>query len=264
MGLRCGASRTTDTMSDQHAIGFWRGFVAPFAAARQLLGMPRAWPFALVPAAVFVLLEVAFVAASWRFLKPWVNGELAGGGALQHVGATALSWVSVVLAAALGWLMSAFLAPTFSAPALERIIGIAEADLQAPARAPLGFLAEFWCGARSLLLSLAVTLPVVIALTLLEIVAPPTVVVATPLKLLVGALGVAWGLFDYPLTLRGIGARQRLRFMRRHFAVVLGFGAAFSLVFWLPCLGIVMLPVGVVAATRLYWEIQRVAPRQIG
>jgi len=251
-------------MASKQAIGFWRGFVAPFGAARQLLGLPSAWPFALVPAVVFVLLEAAFVAASWRFLKPWVNGELAGGGALQHVGASALSWVSVMLAAALGWLMSAFFAPMFSAPALERIIAIAELDLQAPARAPLGFISEFWCGARSLLLSSAVTLPMVLLLTLLEIVAPPTAVVATPLKLLLGALGVAWGLFDYPLTLRGIGARQRFLFMSRHWAVVLGFGVAFSLVFWLPCLGIIMLPVGVVAATRLYWEIERAAPRQIG
>ena len=251
-------------MSGKHAIGFWRGFVAPFGAAGQLLRMPSAWPFALVPAVVFGLLEAAFVAASWQFLKPWVSGELAGGGTLQHVGATALSWVSVLLAAAVGWLVSAFLAPTFSAPALERIIGIAEADLQAPARAPLGFVAEFWCGARSLLLSAALTLPVVIALTLLELVAPPTAVIVTPLKLLIGALGVAWGLFDYPLTLRGIGARQRFAFMNRHFSVVLGFGVAFSLVFWLPCLGIVMLPVGVVAATRLYWEISAAESRQIG
>ncbi len=261
MDSRGGASRTTNAMSSKPAIGFWRGFVAPLGAARQLLGLPSAWPFALVPAVVFVLLEAAFVAASWRFLRPWVNGELAGEGTLRHVGATALSWVSVVLAAALGWLMSAFFAPMLSAPALERIIGIAEADLHAPARAPLGFIAEFWCGARSLLLSGALTLPAVALLTLLEVVVPPVAVVATPAKFLLGALGIAWGLFDYPLTLRGIGARQRLAFMTRHFSVVLGFGVAFSLVFWLPCLGIVMLPIGVVAATRLYWEIERTAAR---
>jgi uncharacterized protein involved in cysteine biosynthesis len=92
---------------------------------------------------------------------------------------------------------------------------------------------------------------------LLELFVPPLAVVITPLKLLLGALGVAWGLFDYPLTLRGIGARQRFAFMKRHFTVVLGFGSAFSLLFWLPCVGLLMLPVGVAAATRLYWEIER-------
>jgi uncharacterized protein involved in cysteine biosynthesis len=255
-------------MSGQ-AIGFWRGFVAPFGAMRQLLGLPRAWPLMLVPIAMFGLVEVAVVAASWRFLQPWVSGKLAGGGSLQQLGATAASWLSVVLAAALGWLLSGLVAPALSAPALERVAGIIEQDLAVPQRAPLGFLAEFWCGFRSLLMSSAVTLPLVLALTLLEMVAPPVAVVATPLKLLLASLGVAWGLFDYPLTLRGIGARERFAFMSRHFSVVLGFGAAFSLVFWLPCVGIAMLPVGVAAATRLYWEIRArelsasASPRQL-
>ena len=239
------------------AIGFWRGFTAPFGALASLVGTPSAWPFMLVPSLVFMLLEATFVALAWEFLKPWVSGQLAGGSELAHAGGTVAAWLSVLLSAALGWLLSAFLAPTLSAPALERVVGIVETSLTAPARAPLGFFAEFGCGVRSLLLSSALTLPVVIALTLLELVVPPLAVVVTPLKLLLGALGVAWGLFDYPLTLRGVGARERFRFMRQHFSVVLGFGAAFSLVFWLPCFGILMLPVGVAAATRLYWAIQR-------
>ena len=197
------------------------------------------------------------VGLSWSFLKPWVSGKLAGGGSLQHVGATAVSWLALALAAVFGWLLSGFLAPALNTPTLERIVGITETDLAAPARAPLGLLAELSCGLRSLLMSSAVTLPLVIALSLLEMLAPPVAVVTTPLKFVLAALGIAWGLFDYPLTLRGIGARARFAFMRRRFTVVLGFGAAFSLIFWLPCLGLAMLPVGVAAATRLYWEIER-------
>jgi len=140
---------------------------------------------------------------------------------------------------------------------LERVVSITELELHAPQRAALGFFAEFYCGARALLSSLALTLPLLLALSLLELLLPGFTLVSVPLKLLLGALGVAWGLFDYPLTLRGIGARERLRFMRRHFAVVLGFGSAFSLLFWLPCFGVLMLPVGVAAATQLYWEIER-------
>ena len=238
-------------------VGFWRGFVAPFGAARQLLGLPRAWPLLLVPVVMFVLIEAAVLGVSWSLLKPWVNTKLAGDGSLQQVGATAASWLAVGLAALLGWLFAGFLAPVLSAPALERIVDITETDLAVPTRAPLGLLAEFWCGLRSLLTSSAVALPLVVALTLLEMLAPPVAVVTTPLKFLLASLGVAWGLFDYPLTLRGIGGRARFAFMRRHFSAVLGFGAAFSLVFWLPCFGIVMLPVGVAAATRLYWEIER-------
>lgn len=241
----------------QQTSAFWAGFTAFFGAARGLIGLSRAWPYALVPTFVFVLLEAAIVGVAWAVLKPWMNERFGGDGTWQSLGALALSWGSVLLTALMGWLVAAFLTPPLSAPALERIVAIVESELGVPERSPLGFFAEFWCGVRSLLLSSAVTVPIVLLLSLLELVLPPAAVVATPLKLTVGALGVAWGLLDYPLTLRGVGARQRLTFMKRHAGAALGFGSAFALVFWLPCCGIVMLPVGVAAATRLLWELER-------
>ena len=45
--------------------------------------------------------------------------------------------------------------------------------------------------------------------------------------------------------------------MKRHWTVVLGFGTGFSLLFCIPCFGIVMLPLGVAGATRLYWALER-------
>lgn len=237
------------------SIGAWRGFLSPFAALRGLLTLPAAWRFALVPALVFGLLELAFVFLSWRYLKPWVSAELAGNGSLRQWGSSAASWLSVLLASAVGWLVAAFLAPALSAPALERIVALEEARLGAPERPPLGVVQELLCGLRSLLVGSALSLPLLLGLTLLEFAFPPVAVLSTPLKFLIGAWGVAWSLFDYPMSLRGIGAHARLAFMRRHAAAVLGFGLAFSLVFWLPCFGILMLPVGVAAATRLYWDI---------
>jgi CysZ protein len=241
----------------RQVIGFWRGFSALFGALRSLLSMPKAWPYALVPMLVFMALEASFVAAAWLWLKPWVGEQVAGDGTVREIGATAAAWGALLLSAALGWLLSAFFAPTLSAPALERIVALVEVELGAPPREGLSVLGEFWCGLRSLFVCSAITLPLVLGLTLLELVVPPTAVVATPLKLLIGALGIAWGLFDYPLTLRGVGARQRLAFMSANAGPVLGFGVAFALVFWLPCAGILMLPVGVIAATRLYWTIER-------
>jgi uncharacterized protein involved in cysteine biosynthesis len=247
----------TDAIVKRPLIGFWRGFSVLFGAAGRLVGLPRAWPFMIAPALVFLALEAVFIGLSWTYLKPWAAEYLATVSWLPGALAIGASWVVTALAVVLGWLLAVFFAPVLSAPALERIVGITEVELKAPSREPLGFFAEFWCGARALLSSLAITLPVVLALSLLELLFPPLAIVITPLKLLLGALGVAWGLFDYPLTLRGIGSRQRVLFMRRHFVVVLGFGTAFSLVFWLPCFGILMLPVGVAAATQLYWEIER-------
>lgn len=243
-------------------LGFWRGFSAVFGALRTLLRLPATWPFALVPALVFVTLETSIVAVAWHFLEPWIDAKLnaSGSGELRDFGAVLALWASVALVAALGWFVAALLTPPLSAPALERIVALVERDLNAPERASLGFVAELWCGLRALVLGLAVTLPLVVALTLLELVAPPLAVVTTPLKLAIGALGVAWGLFDYPLTLRGVGARERWALVKRELPLFLGFGAAFALLFWLPCCGIVMLPVGVAAATRLLWEIQGGTP----
>jgi uncharacterized protein involved in cysteine biosynthesis len=239
-------------MLGRPVVGFARGFAAPFRAAQHLLATPRAWPLALVPALVFVGLETAVALAAWRYLKPWVDSGLGGGfwAWLASVG-------SVLLVIALGWAASLPLASALSAPALERIVAIVERDLGVVERAPLGFFAELGFGLRATALGLAVTVPAIVGLTLVELLAPPAVVVTTPLKLLVGALGLAWNLFDYPLTLRGMGVSERLRFASRHFSAVLGFGLAFTLGFWVPCFGLLMLPLGVAGATRLYWEIAR-------
>lgn len=243
-------------MRDERLVGFLNGFAAPFGAVRTLVMMPRAWPFALVPAAVFLLLEAAFIGISWEYLKPWAAAQAGHASWAPHWLGSGVGMIALLLAALIGWFAAALLAPALSAPALERLVGLVEAELGAPAREPLGFFAELACGVRSLLFSLSLTLPFVVLLTLLEIVVPPLAAVATPLKLLLGALGVAWGLFDYPLTLRGVRARERFGFVMQHFSVVLGFGLAFTLVFWLPCFGILMLPVGVIAATKLYWQIR--------
>lgn len=228
-----------------------------FAGFRRLARLPQSYPFALVPALIFIMLEVGFVALSVRVLSPWVHHSLAGDGLMRNFGASALSWLSIAIGSVLGWFVAALLTPVLSAPALERIVGFVESDLGAPPRTPLGALTEFGCGLRAAATGLALLAPPVLALTLLEFAMPPVSVVTTPLKLGLGALGVSWNLLDYPLTLRGIGSRARLSFITQHATTALGFGVAFALSFWLPCCGILLLPVGVAAATELYDTLTR-------
>jgi len=228
-----------------------------FAGFRRIARLPQSYPFALVPALIFIVLEVSFALLSLRVLSPWVHTAFAGHSALRNFGASALSWLSVAVGCVLGWFLAALATPLLSAPALERIVGIVEADLGAPPRRPLGTLAEFACGLRATALGAALFVPPVLALTLLELALPPVSLVTTPLKLALGALGVSWNLLDYPLTLRGIGARARVAFVKEHAASALGFGVAFALSFWLPCCGILLLPVGAAAATELYDTLTR-------
>jgi len=236
---------------------FWVGFRTMFSGFRRLVRLRQSYAFALVPTLIFGVLELCFVALSLRVLSPWVRAALAGHSVIQNFGASALAWLSVALGCVAGWFVAALLTPVLSAPALERIVDLVERDLGAPPRAPLGIWGEFACGLRGAALGVLLFVPPVIALTGLEFALPPVAIVTTPLKLALGALGVSWNLLDYPLTLRGIGARARVAFVKDHAASALGFGVAFALSFWLPCCGILLLPVGVAAATELYETLTR-------
>jgi CysZ protein len=120
-----------------------------------------------------------------------------------------------------------------------------------PPRAPLGLLAELSCGLRAQLTAVAVGGPVLAALWLTTLFAPPLAVVTLPLKYTVTAFLLAWGLLDYPLTLRGMGVVARIQLLRRYWRATLGFGLGFALAFAVPCGAVVLLPAGVAGATQL-------------
>ncbi len=72
-----------------------------------------------------------------------------------------------------------------------------------------------------------------------------------PLKIVIAVLGVALVLFDYPLTLRGMSVQERWQLVRDNPGPVLGFGAVFAALFWIPFASIVLLPAGAAAAAEL-------------
>jgi CysZ protein len=232
------------------------GFSAVFSGFGFIVKTPKAWPFALVPGIVLTILAlcssygaVVLVQSSLQHLvgspESWYG----------RAGTSALKWLGSVLAVILGLLIALALTPPLSSPALEKIVGQVERSLGIPERAPLSFFAEVWCGIRAQALAAIVTVPLLLLLWVVELLIAPAVFVTVPLKFLVSAFGLAWNLFDYPLTLRGVRIRRRLRMVLDHKAAAFGFGAAFALLFWLPCFGVLMLPVGVAAATRLTWRM---------
>jgi len=220
-------------------------------ALGELWRNPSLWPRALVPMIVFVLLFGAFVLLGLGVVRPWLEARLPDPTTtLARVGIEAAGYGIAVLVAIGGWFASFALAPPLSAPALESLVRCVETSAGAPYRAPLGFFAELACGFRSLFGALLVALPSFFVLWLLELALPILAPLTFTLGSMLSSLLVAWGLFDYPLTLQGVGFRARLALVRENFACVLGFGVAFAFAFWL-CCGIVMLPVGALAATRL-------------
>jgi len=237
---------------------------AVFGGFGTLARTPSLWPWALVPALVLVALEAVFVTLAIKVGGPFVRSLIpAVESDWGQIGMGLLGYAAIAVLVVIGWVVAVPLAPPLSAPALEHVVRRVEAELGVPSRPSLGFFRELACGFRALAGGLAVCGPIFVLLWVLELVFPPVAFVTTPLKFAVSSLLVAWGLFDYPLTLRGVGFRARLALMRRNFACVLGFGLAFALVFWIPCCGVALLPVGAAAATRLIVAIERSGSSQI-
>jgi CysZ protein len=224
--------------------------VSVFRGLGFLLSRPSTWPWALVPAVVLVSLGTLLVWASLGWLRPALRSFVGSG-----FGGEVVSWTITLIAALLGLMIAVLITPPLSGPALERIVAIQERELGVPARGELGLLSEIWCGLRAQLFAAIFALPSLFLLWLLEISFPPAAIVTAPLAMIVVSLSVAWNLFDYPLTLRGVRMRDRFALVMTHKRACLGFGAAFAALFWVPCFGVVLLPVGVAAATRLLWQL---------
>lgn len=227
-----------------------------FAGIRCVLGgmgfvarTPAAWPWAVVPVLVFLVLVALCGWASVSWVQPWIGGKV-GGASGEVVG-----WLGAALALLAGTLVAMALTPPLSGPALDHLASLQERALGVPTHEPIGLLAEIWAGLRAEVLAAIVGGPILVVLTLVGFFVPVAAPATVPLKFVVASAMLAWGLFDYPLTLRGVPMGERFRFLNRHGSAAIGFGLVVSLLFWLPCFGILMLPVGVAGATRLLWEI---------
>lgn len=243
--------------------GFLTGFRAVFSGLGFVLARPRSWPWAAVPTLVLTTLVVALVWASVALVQPAVRGWLGSDaeiGGLVAFGSELVAWLAALLSALAGVLLALAVTPPLSSPALEKIVGLQEHELDVPEREPLGLWAEVWCGLRAQAFAALFALPILVVLWLAELVFPAAAVVTVPLGFVVVSLSMAWNLFDYPLTLRNVRMRDRFTLVRAHPRVCLGFGMAFALLFWIPGCGVLLLPIGVAAATRLLWTLLRASP----
>jgi uncharacterized protein involved in cysteine biosynthesis len=211
---------------------------------------------------VLLALSLAFWWLSISYVHPWVaswlpEAESAVGGALV----TGLSALVTIAVGLIGVIVALALAPPLSGPALEKIIALEEVELGAPPRENLGFWSEVWCGLRAQLFVWMLASPLLLLLWLVELFVPPAVVVTLPLKLAVTSFTLAWNLLDYPLTLRQVRMRDRWQLFARYKLACLGFGAALSLLFWVPCgCQVILLPVGAAGASELVWKLLRHDP----
>lgn len=227
-------------------------------AFKRLVSTPKLWPYALLPSltlfglmtlvlvlAAPTLVHVAVAQSGVTTLDTWYGnaGELA---------LTAILWITSALFAV--WI-AIVVTPPLCAPALERLVRAEEGVLGVPERAPLSFWFELWCGAKAQMVALVFTATAWLLLSVVSLLVPALVIVTLPLKVIALAIALAWSLLDYPLTLRGIGPKQRMRLFAAQPATVLGFGVPLAVLFWFPCTSVLLLPVGAIAATRVVWQL---------
>jgi len=205
---------------------------------------------ALMPAAIAVGVGVALaglglwgvVVASGAFVG--TGSELAAlGRAVFDIGfGTIVLFVAALLALAV--------AQPLSRGALDRLTQRLSLSLSST-RASTVPSSHFLASIGTALTAVGVTLPAIGAIEALTALAPEAAFVTEPLAFVVSALGLAWDLFDHPMSRRGLSARQRFRWMKQNALLVVGFAIAAQTLMLVPVLDLFLLPVGVLGATKL-------------
>jgi CysZ protein len=243
---------------------FLSGVGHAFQAVGFVAKAPETWPLALFPAVLFALLSGSAATAGVVWLTPLVLSWLPGwDGTLGSVAEWTTRILMFLFSMVVGVWFALVLTPPLSGPALERLVQLQERELFVPERPTSSFLHELWVGAKAQALAVCFAVPLLLVLWLIQLFVPPAVIVTAPLSVLVTAMALAWNLFDYPLTLRGVAAGERLGFVKSHAIPLLGFALAFTALFSIPCFGVFMLPIGVVGATRLLYTLLEANPGEL-
>jgi CysZ protein len=239
-------------------VGFGAGVRCFLDGLGFVVGTPRVWPWAAAPSATaFVLFASAATLGYWETDR--VARSLVGTpGATTSWGAdVAYTLVSVIVAFVVALVVTLALAQPLSGWALDRVVRAQEIALGLPAHPAQKVLPQMLRALGVSLLGLAVGLPVLGALQALAFFVPVVAPVVPPLQFVVGAILVAWGFLDYPLSQRGVAIGARVRFMGARFGAVLGFGIAAATLLIVPCVGLLVLPIGVAGAARLVTATER-------
>ena len=228
-----------------------RGIGAFFDGVRFVFGTPAVWWRAAIPAMTALLLTVGLAVIGVHFALPWAHRTFADGLAEGLLAAVVVASVVV-----LAFVLALALARPLSGWALDGIVraqrrALAPADSPTPAFARSSRPGSAGQSLAASLLALFTGVPTIAALAVVGWLLPPAAIVTAPLDAALASLLLAWNLLDYPLSIQGVGPRERARWCMRNFGSVLGFGLAAAAFFSIPVVGWLAFPFGVAGATRL-------------
>jgi len=242
----------TEDVRESGRAGVLDGLQAFAGGIGFVLTTPSVWGYALVPAAVMLVLACGLGALGiWGSLR--TTDALLGqsSGFWAGVGGFLLNVLLVLVGVLAAVLLALGLAQPLSGYALDAIVRARERSLTGFNPPKPGALASFLLTARATLVLLLVGGPILAVLFLINLAFPPAALVTVPLKLLVCGWMLAWDFCDYPLGLRGLGVRARLRWVGRRFGAFTAFGLAWASLVVVPGVVLLLLPMGVAGATQL-------------
>ena len=227
-----------------------------FDGAAFLASMPSVWGFALIPAGATVALLVYLERALRAWLAAQSSGDVGGDRTAILGRFVRENWSA-------GWGVPLIAFALIVVSAMQPATAFA-LDVLTRARA-LRVLTRTWepePPLEALFRALAATVPALaVALPLLYVLSSmaegPSWPLATALALIVAGLALAWNFIEYPASRNDAELGQRFRWMRRHLAVMLGFGLTGAVLLLIPGLGLLVLPVGVSASVRVVQECER-------
>jgi CysZ protein len=238
--------------------GFLNGVMAPFQGFYFVLTHPSTWSRALIPALIFTILLFAFsIPGIWgmylftnRLIEQHTSRWI-------HYGILLLRIVLYIVTIFFSLILAFITAQPLSAPALESLVRAQERQLKYPNRPEEAFCASIWRSIRVAIVSIFISLPIFITLTLTEFFFPPAVIITTPLKFIATGFILAYDIIDYPLSLHLFGVRERTPWFRHYIWSTLGFGLSMEVIFLIPGAFLLLLPAGVCGATILVVAAER-------
>jgi len=228
------------------AVGFFRGFLAPFRGGLYVLKHPLK-RFLVVPLLLSAALAVATMIAARRY---W-SQELAGMVSSTPVlGGFFLGIMTVVGGVVLFLIAQPLLLSVFSDQLSERV----ERDVlgQAPM---VPFLTSTGRALVHGLLKLVLYgIALVVGLGLTAV----TGGLGTMIGLALGGLSLAYDGFDYPLARRGVSFGGKWAFLASHPALTIGYGMGATVLYLIPLAVFVASPFAAVGATLAYIDLEKV------
>jgi len=241
----------------RESVGAFGGLRAFYGGIGFILSTPSAWGWSLVPIGFMALLSLGLCGLSWW--GAWEASRTLVGG--ENLGTWTLTVLLALLGAMLAVLIALSLAQPCSSFALEAICRAQERAMVGRASPAIPYWASLRRNLKVVVATLVLASGSMVALFVVEVLVPPAAVITVPLKFLIGGWLMAWNFLDYPLGLRGMGLRDSVRWVFRHFGAVTVFGVAWWSLVLFPGAVLFLLPMGVAGAAHLVVEADGV-PRE--